>query len=84
MKSVEQEVKEAVAFGLKVSTEKGLTVTYDETPRSAQVSIAALHAREDAATCVYMLTRVMARQQTTQRWIYFVVFLLVCVAANQR
>ena len=83
MQSIQEEVEAAGQLGRQVAAEKGLSVLEGETPTLHQASIAALHAREDAAACMYLLTRVMKRQQTLQRWIYVVVFLLACVLAGR-
>ena len=79
MKSISADVEAASALGRQVAAEKGLSVLEGETPTPYQAGVAALHAREDAAACMYLLMRVMHRQQTLQRWLYFVVFLLLCV-----
>lgn len=83
MQSIQKEVEAASQLGRLVAEQKGLTVLEGETPTPHQAAIAALHAREDAAACMYLLSRVMQRQQTLQRWIYFVVFLLLCVLAGR-
>jgi hypothetical protein len=84
MKGIQAEIEAAAALGRQVAAEKGLSIPEGETPTPYQAGVAAVHAREDAAACMYLLTRVMQRQQATQRWLYFVVFLLLCVLAQLR
>jgi hypothetical protein len=81
MQSIQREIEAAAQLGRQVAEQKGLTVLEGQTPTPHQVAIAALHAREDAAACMYLLTRVMQRQQTLQRWAYLIVFLLCCLLA---
>lgn len=82
MKNVETLMKEASDFGMNVCREKGLLVYGDETPSDHQRGIAALHGREDAAACFFLLTHVLKRQQTLARWLYFVVFLLLGILSK--
>lgn len=84
MKELSRLINEASEFGTKVAAEKGLTVTYEETPTSEQAKLAALHGREDAAACFFLLTKVLERQIILRRWVYFIVFLLLVVIGNQR
>lgn len=79
MESAQQIIREASDFGRRAAAEKGLEVVHGETPTVYQRGIAAIHGREDAAACFYMLTKVLDRQRTQQRWINVMVFLLLCV-----
>lgn len=83
MKSGVEIAQEAAAFAKNVCDEKGLLVSEGQMPSAMQLGIASLHGREDTAACFYMLTQVLDRQRTTRRWIYFAVFLLLCVLNNQ-
>ena len=79
MPSIKDEIEAAAEVGRRSAEQKGLLVLNGETPTPHQAALAALHAREDAAACMFLLARVMQRQETLQRWIYFVVVLLVLV-----
>ena len=82
MKSIADEINEASEFGRQVAREKELWVYEGETPTPYQAGVAAIHAREDTAAIFYLMAKVMKRQQTMQRWLYFIAFLLLCVLSN--
>lgn len=53
---------QAQAIARRVVDEAGLTVLHGETPTEHQARIAALHAREDAAVCMALLSHLIAQK----------------------
>jgi hypothetical protein len=82
MKEVQRLIQEAGTFGQSVVAAKGLTVRHDEVPTREQAALAALHAREDAAACFFLLTKVLERQIVVRRCAYLSVFLLILIVAK--
>lgn len=65
------EVEAARKLALQVVTDAGLLVAAGEQPSQAQVALAAIHAREDAALCAALIVQSMARQRQILRWLRF-------------
>lgn len=82
MKEVQQLIRAADEFSRAVVTEKGLIVRDDEVPTREQAAHAALHGRQDAAACFYLLTKVLERQIIVRRCAYLSVFLLILIVAK--